>query len=207
MPNRDLDITVDLAKGKTGNWIGSMSVLGSTSIDVPLGNIAVKDTEVGFTATLPQSASFEGKLSENAEALTGKASNADGAVDFQLARRGEANVKVPPPSSKSSKNFEGTWEATVNKEDGTARRLSLKLSPAPDGTAAATLTRLAPSKMEIPISTVTIRNKQLELESRAVSGSYRGTLGGSGEIIGEWIEGSAHAPVTFKRASSETKAP
>ena len=40
-----------------------------------------------------------------------------------------------------------------------------------------------------------------------VSGSYRGTLGGSGEIVGEWIEGSKRTPVTFKRASSETKAP
>src|SRR5262249_40869520 len=63
MPNRDLSITVDLAKGKTGKWIGSMSVLGSSSIDVPLGNIAVQDTAVAFTATLPQSASFDGKLS------------------------------------------------------------------------------------------------------------------------------------------------
>ena len=41
MPNRDLSITVDLAKGKTGKWIGSMSVLGSSSIDVPLENITV----------------------------------------------------------------------------------------------------------------------------------------------------------------------
>jgi len=206
MPNRDLSITVDLAKGKTGKWIGSMSVLGSSSIDVPLENITVQDTAVAFTATLPQSASFEGKLSADGESVTGKVSNPEGDVDFQLARRGEANIKMPPPSSKSSKQFEGTWEATVEK-DGSVRRLSLKLWPAPDGTATATLMRLEPRKMEIPITTVTMRDKQLELESRAVSGSYRGTLGGSGEIAGEWIEGSTHTPVTFKRASSQSKGP
>lgn len=182
-----------------------MSVLGSSSIDVPLGNVSVQDMAVAFTATLPQTASFEGKLSTDSESLTGKVSNPDGAVDFQLARRGEPNVKVPPPSSKSSKKFEGTWEATVDK-DGSVRRLLLRLWPAPDGTAAATLNMLEPRQMEIPITTVTMRDQQLQFESRAVSGSYRGTLGGNDAIVGEWIEGSKHTPLSFKRAASDSTA-
>jgi hypothetical protein len=37
------------------------------------------------------------------------------------------------------------------------------------------------------------------LEVRAVSGTYRGTMGDNGEIAGEWSEGGNKAPVVFKR--------
>jgi hypothetical protein len=48
-----------------------------------------------------------------------------------------------------------------------------------------------------------VQGKQLELQARAVGGTYRGTLGASREIVGEWIEPSARLPLTFKRADSK----
>ena len=36
IPNHELAISVDLAKQENGSWIGSMSVTGSGTIDVPL---------------------------------------------------------------------------------------------------------------------------------------------------------------------------
>lgn len=201
IPDHELSFTVDLDQGSKGEWIGSLSITGSGSVDVPLIKIVVSGTAVQFMANLPGETSFTGTLSSDASSLAGKASNAEGAVPFQLARNGEANVKVPPPSSVLSKEFEGTWEGVV-ESDGKVRRIVLKLSPAPDGTATATLISVDKGNLEIPVTAVRLQGKQLELLARAVGGTYRGTLGPSGEIAGEWIEPTARLPLTFKRAAT-----
>ncbi|MBZ5626697.1 MAG: hypothetical protein LAQ69_49665 [Acidobacteriia bacterium] len=206
IPDHELGIAVDLAQSPKGAWIGSMSVTGSTSIDVPLAGIAIEGTAVRFAASLPQRASFDGHLSADGSSLSGTASSAAGEAPFQLTRNGEANVSVPPPSSALSKEFEGAWEGTIDA-DGKVRRVALKLSPAAGGTAMAILIAVDQGNLEIPVSTVTIKDKQLQLEARAVSGTYRGTLGESGDIAGEWSQGPTRVPLTFKRGSSEAKKP
>jgi hypothetical protein len=201
MPERELGFAVDLAPGPAGAWIGSLTIKGATAVDVPLTDISVKDAVVRFTASLPGTTSFEGRLSADATSLTGKVSNAEGGVPFELARSGEANVKLPPASSVLSKEFEGTWEGAVTA-DGNTRRIVLKLSAAPDGTARATLISVDKGNAEIPVTTVTLKGNAVELEARAVGGTYRGTLGANGEIAGEWIEKTSRIPLTFKRAAA-----
>ena len=65
--------------------------------------------------------------------------------------------------------------------------------------AAALLTSLDQGNMEIPVTSVTIEGQQLDIEARAISGIYRGTLGASGDIAGEWQEGSERLPLILKR--------
>jgi hypothetical protein len=66
---------------------------------------------------------------------------------------------------------------------GTVTRIVMQLSAAPDGTAVAMLTSATGAKsLEIPASTVTVTGKELFLESRAVSGTFRGTLGADGKV-------------------------
>jgi hypothetical protein len=206
IPDHELGVTVDLARNPKGAWIGSMSITGSTSIDVPLSSITVEGAAVRFAANLPQPASFDGRVSPDGSSLSGKASNADGEAPFQLTRNGEPNVVVPPPSSAMSKEFEGAWEGVLDA-GGKTRRIGLKLAAAADGTAEATLIAVDQGSMEIPVTTVTIKDKQLKLEVRTVSGTYSGALGGSGEITGEWAQGPGRFPLTFKRVSPETKKP
>jgi hypothetical protein len=201
IPDHELSFTVDLDQGSKGEWIGSLSITGSGSVDVPLLKIIVSGTAVQFMANLPGETFFTGTLSSDASSLAGKASNAEGAVPFQLARSGDANVKVPPPSSVLSKDFEGTWEGAV-ESDGKVRRIVLKLSPAPDGIARALLISVDKGNLEIPVTTVILQGKQLELQARVVGGTYRGTLGATGEIAGEWIEPAARLPLTFKRSAA-----
>ena len=198
IPEKALGFAVDLALGPTGAWIGSLTIKGATAVDVPLTDISVQDGSVRFTASLPGTTSFEGSLSADANSLTGKVSNAEGGVPFELARSGEANVKLPPASSPLSKEFEGTWEGAVAADGGT-RRIVLKMSAAPDGTARAVLISVDKGNTEIPVTTVTLKSNELVLEARAVSGTFRGTLGANGEIAGEWIEKTARLPLTFKR--------
>lgn len=201
IPDHELSFVVDLDKGSKGEWIGSLSITGTASVDVPLIKIVVSATDVQFAANLPGETSFSGTLSADAASLSGKAANAEGAVPFQLARTGDASVKVPPPSSLLSKDFEGTWEGSL-ESDGKVRRIVLKLSPAPDGTATATLVSVDKGNLEIPVTTVTLRDRQLELDVRAAGGTYRGTLGAGGNIAGEWSEKTSRLPLTFKRSAT-----
>jgi len=204
IPGRELGISVDLARSPKGTWIGSMSVVGSTAVDVPLSGVVIDDTAVRFTADLPVHASFDGRVSGDTNTISGTASSVEGQAPFQLTRNGEAHVKMPPPSTALSKEFEGAWEGTL---DAGAKilRIGLKLSETADGTATATLISVDQGNQEIPVTTVTINGTDLQLEARAVSGNYRGILGARGDIAGEWSQGPSRLPLTFKRASSEKK--
>ena len=204
VPDRAVDITVDLARDSTGAWIGSMTVVRTTSVNVPLASIAVDDATVQFTANLPEKASFEGKVSADVKGLSGTVSNAEGSAPFELARTGDANVSVPPPSSALPKAFEGTWEGTLDV-GGKTLRIVLKLAPAADGKAAGTLVSVDQGNQEIPITTVTADDKELQLDVRPVSGAYRGTLGTGGEIAGHWTQGGNQLPLTFKHSTATGK--
>jgi hypothetical protein len=198
MPGRELGMAVDLTRDAKGRWIGSISLVGTSAKDVPLHRLTVAGATVQFTADLPDSAAFEGSLSEDQNGLSGKASNALGAVPFQLTRQGAANVNVPPPNSVLSKEFSGVWEGAL-AAGGKTPRIRLELAPAADGLATAVLISVDQGNTEIPVTSVTIQGRQLQVEARAVSGMYRGTLGAGGEIAGEWVEGSERLPLILKR--------
>lgn len=109
-------MTVDLAKNSKGEWIGSLSIPDAGLVDVPLSGISVEDatpsrlapfaaTAVRFRiAGLPNAPSFDGKLSEDGNGLTGTATSDKGSAPFHLKRNGEANVKAPPPSTRRNRD-------------------------------------------------------------------------------------------------------
>jgi hypothetical protein len=200
VPEHELNISVDLAKGRAGAWIGSMTILHSTTVDVPLDTVTIADGHVRFTARLPGETVFEGRLSTDARALAGTASNAMGGVPFELTRVSDADVKIPPSSSPLLAAFEGTWEGTL-ESNGQARRVRVKLSAASDGTATAVLVSVDKGNLEIPVTTVTLHDTELELDARVISGIYRGTLGADDTITGEWTEGAQRFPLTLKHVS------
>ena len=137
---QDLRVTIDLAPAKSpaAGWVGSMSIPGTTTADVPLTGISVEGTRVRFAAAVPMPASFDATLSSDAQSLSGTASSALGSTTFQTSRTGAANVSVPTPSSQSSKEFDGAWAGALDV-GGQALRIGLKLSHGADGIATATL--------------------------------------------------------------------
>src|SRR6185295_578972 len=62
IPEHELSFSVDLDLGARGEWIGSLSITGSTSVDVPLIKITITGTSVQFVANLPGETSFAGTL-------------------------------------------------------------------------------------------------------------------------------------------------
>jgi len=200
LPEHALTVSVDLAMSRAGAWMGSMTILHSTTVDVPLDTVTVANGAVRFTVRLPGETVFEGRLSADARELAGTASNAMRGVPFQLTRMGDADVKIPPPSSPLTAAFAGTWEGTLETA-GQTRRVRVTLSASPDGTARAVLVSVDKGNLEIPVTTVTLHDKQLQLDARVISGTYRGTLGDDDTIAGEWMEGSVRFPLTLTHVS------
>jgi hypothetical protein len=198
IPDRVMSVTVDLGKNPAGAWIGSVTVTGTTSVDVPLEAISIAASAVRFNARLPGNTTFQGTLSADGNALGGTVANDQGAVPFALTRSGAANVKVPPPSSPLVKSFEGAWNGTL-EVPGRPIHLVLKVSAAADGTALATLINVDQGSEEIPMTTVVMNGNQLQMETRLISGGYRGMLESNGEIKGEFSQGGATLPLTFRR--------
>lgn len=204
IPEHELNVSVDLDRNPQGAWIGSMTVTGSTSVDVPLTTVSVDGASVKFTAYLPKPATFQGKLSEDARTLAGTAVNDSGEAPFQLTRSGDAKVKLPPPSSALSKEFDGLWQGALNV-NGNVLHVGMKFAAGADGKATATLISYDQGNLEIPADTVTINGKDLDVNVRAISGNYKGTLGASGEIAGQWTQGPGTLPLTLKRPSAAPK--
>jgi hypothetical protein len=195
-----MSITVDLGKNAAGAWIGSMTVTGTTSVDVPLDAISITASAVRFNATLPGNTTFQGTMSADGNALGGTVANDQGAVPFALTRSGAANVKVPAPSSPLVKSFEGTWNGTIDVPGRTVH-VVLKVSAAADGTALATLINVDQGNEELRMTSVVMNGNQLQMDTRLISASYRGVLESTGEIKGEWSQGGARAALTFRRAA------
>jgi hypothetical protein len=196
MPNQDVGMVVDLAWGEASAWIGSVSFRNSTTADVPLNNIEVDKSSVRFRLIgIDGDPVFEGKLSEDGTGLAGMASNDKGAVPFQLKRIGEPDVKVPPASSPLSKEFEGSWEASLSR-GGKAVRIVLNLTRGIDGKATGTLS--GSSGEPFPITTVVLKDNEIHLDLRVVSGHYDGKLV-DGEITGQWTEPASTVSVVFHR--------
>ena len=206
MPERELRIRLDLAKNSKGEWTGSFSIPASDIVDAPLTGISVKDSSVRFGLGL-SSTSFDGTLSQDSTGLAGTATSEKGPAPFQLKRNGVANVKLPPPSTPLSKDFEGAWEGTLDAPGGPLRAV-LKLARASDGTATGTLISVDQGGQEFPITTITQKEKQLQFEIRVIRAKYTGMLNDSGaEITGEYELPNLNLPLVFKRPAAATKRP
>ena len=203
IPNGEYSISVDLAKTAKGAWIGSITVLHSFAVDVPLRAISVDGPEVRFAADLPDKSAFEGRLVKDGKSILGKVTSATGQPEFQLTKYGQARVKLPPPSSPLPAKMEGTWEGTVGEEQWLVR---LKLSHAADGTGTGVMVDVGHENKHLPLTTVMFKNNEFEFEVRSVSGSYRGTLGADGKIAGEYKPGNGQRmPLTFKHVAAGPK--
>src|SRR5262245_34102458 len=84
MPRQAISAALDLAKGAKGEWVGTLSIPGSTSLDVPLSEIRVDGAKLHFKVALPDNPAFDATLSAEADAIAGDASNAMGSVPFSL---------------------------------------------------------------------------------------------------------------------------
>jgi hypothetical protein len=115
--------------------------------------------------------------------------------------RSPIGPRSAPASTALSKEFEGLWEGVL-EAGGQQLRLQVKLRNV-SGTGSGTVVTIDQGNVEIPITSVSQNQRQLEFTVRAVNGSYAGTLSPDGSTLdGKWTQAGNSAPLVLKRAET-----
>ncbi len=103
-----------------------------------------------------------------------------------------------------AQNIVGDWLGTL-KIGATELRLVLHISKSDKGVLKATLDSIDQAANSIPVSSISLKELQLELRIDAVQGTYKGKVNSEGTVItGTWTQ-TEPLPLEFKRATNPAK--
>lgn len=192
---------VDLARNRAGGFEGTLSEPANNMRGLPLLQVIVEGSTVSFSARADQP--FHGVLSEDGKSLAGELAIGGMSIPVTLTRTGEPRIDPPARIAQVGKEFEGTWNGTLDAK-GTTLRLVLTVANHPDGTATASITNLDQGNVTVPASAITQAASTLTIELRIIAGSYAGVLNKDGtELAGTFAQGPLSAPLTFRRVPAE----
>ena len=203
-----LDFSVDIVQGREGAVSGIISFPSQNIKASPLINVVAKGADVSFAMQgIPGDPSFKGKLSDDGKMITGDLTQAGTTFQFKLERKGEAKSELPwqqgygPTPSKGvpGQGIEGRWQGTLDA-GGMSLRVVLKVTKATDGSYTARVDSPDQSVPDMVVDSITLNDKSVAFEMKAISGSYKGTMSADGsEVVGEWMQGAGSLPLTLKR--------
>jgi hypothetical protein len=200
LPDRNIQIVVDLAKDEKGAWSGAFSQTDGVK-NVPLADIKVDDKSVKFKIAAGGGAApdFDCSL-ENPTSMRCTLTTPGGSVTSSMKRTGEAKIDLPKSSPAVAGELEGNWEGSIDTPNG-ALRLVVHLKNQPDKTVKATMDSLDQNAMDLPLTDVVQKGPAVEFQLRLVNGAYKGTLNKEGtQLEGEWSQGGTSLPLTLKKS-------
>ena len=172
MPNREIQITVDLAQDAKGSWIGTFSQ-NQGGPSVPLADIKVADKNVKFRIAVggANAPDFDCKL-EPPASMPCTVNTPGGSLTTTMKRTGEAKVELPKSSPAVSPELEGNWEGSLETPGGTLR-LVVHFKNQPDKTVKATLDSLDQNSTDLPLTDVVQNGTAVEFQLKLVNGRLR----------------------------------
>jgi hypothetical protein len=203
VPNREIQITVDLAQDAKGSWIGTFSQ-SQGGPNVPLADIRVADKNVKFriAAGGPNAPDFNCNVDQPAS-MACTLNTPGGSLTTTLKRTGEAKVELPKSSPAVSPELEGNWEGGLDTANGTLR-LVVHFKNQPDKTVKATMDSLDQNATDLPLTDIVQNGTSVEFQLKLVNGSYKGTLNKEGtQLTGEWTQGGSSLPLALKKSPAK----
>ena len=196
---KELRLEVELVARSADKWEGPAAFPDMNAKGLMLSAIAVQGQAVTFAIKgVPGDPTFKGTLSKDSKTLSGDFTQGPLAGTFTLAWKGEAKFEAPPKNAPLTKDFEGTWEGTV-EVNGNKLRLGLKLANQ-DGGATGTLIAIDQGGVEIALSAIVQTDAHLKLTVPAIGGTYEGDLKDD-QVTGTWTQGGGSTPLNLKRTA------
>ena len=200
VPQNELKVEIDLARDSRGAFAGTFSQPAQGVKGLPLSSVTVEASAVRFVVkggTEP--ATFEGALSADGTSISGSVKQGGFTIPMNLSRTGDARIVPAPKSAPIAKEFEGSWNGTLDV-NAVPMRVVVKMANQPDGTAAGTVVSPDGSGVEIPIG-MTQKGSSLTIEVPSIGASYVGVLNPAGmELAGTWTQQGTAFPLTLKLA-------
>ena len=196
---KEVRLEVELVARSADKWEGSAGFPDMNAKGLMLSAIAVQGQAVTFAIKgVPGDPTFKGTLSKDSKTLSGDFIQGPVAGTFTLAWKGEPKFEAPPKNAPLTKDFEGTWEGTV-EVNGNKLRLGLKLANQ-DGGATGTLIAIDQGGVEIGLSAIVQTDAHVKLTVPAIGGTYEGDLKDD-QITGTWSQGGGSTPLNLKRTA------
>jgi len=200
-PSQDVAMSVDLALGRDGKLIGTVSNPSEHITGYPLSAATVNGGDVRLEVKTGGSGAqtLAGKLGADGKSLSGDFLVGVYSVPFELERTGDARFVPEPKNAKIDAAFAGEWTTTLML-GGDSVPVVLKLANRSDGTSAGSWSAGDGSATSVVIAQ---RDRSVTLTSNVTSAAYTGTLSAdNSEIAGTFSEGSLKQPMTFRRAAA-----
>jgi len=204
--NREVGVSLDLAKNAKSEWIASMGLPPEQATGLVVMNVAVNGKSVKFVAVELQMATFDltlgpdGRMKGTMSAPQGPMST-QGPMPVELKRTGEAKVELIPRSPAVSKELEGDWEGSLQDPNGALHPLVFHFKNQPDKTVAATMDNPERNFMAMPLNNVKQTGQKVEFGLKIAGGSFQGSLNKEGtELALQMIHEADRTPfITLRK--------
>ncbi len=104
------------------------------------------------------------------------------------------------PAAETPKGAEGTWVGTL-KVGAIELRLVVRIAKDGKGALQGTMDSVDQGAKGIPIETISVKDRKVDLELKKIGGKFSGELSKDDtEIKGEWSQGGGSLPLTLKRS-------
>jgi hypothetical protein len=204
--NREIGISLDLAKNAKSEWIASMGLPSQKMTGLVVMDVAVNGKSVKFVAVELQMATCDltlgpdGRMKGTMSAPQGPMST-QGPMPVELKRTGEAKVELIPRSPAVSKELEGDWEGSLQGPDGALHPLVFRFKNLPDKTVAATMDSPDRNAVAMPLNDVKQTGQKVEFGLKIAGASFQGSLNKEGtELALQMIHDAGSTPfITLRK--------
>ena len=198
--NRQVGLSLDLAKNEKAEWIASMGMPSENATGLVVKDLAVSGKSVKFMAVELMMSICDLTLTADGK-LAGTITNPRGGpMPIEFKRTGEAKVALPSASPAVSKELEGDWEGSLQGPDGALHPLVFHFKNLPDKTVAATMDSPDRNAVAMPLNDVKQTGQKVEIGLKIAQSSFQGSLNKEGtELTLQMIQGAHSLPVTLRK--------
>jgi len=196
-----LRIVVKIAETSPGKFTGAMDSTDQGARNLPLTTVEFSKPTARFDITSIDG-HYEGTLNDDGSEIDGTWRQVGRDFPLLLQRADPAEDTAPPASAyafASETELQGFWKGTLDA-GGTKLRLVLKIAKAADGTYTASMESVDQGAKDIPATTVTFKDSNVEVEWKALRALFHGALEG-GKLSGFWQQGPSDFPIDFERTN------
>jgi len=201
IPDRELEVVVDLAKVENGQWQGSIIIPGLNLPASQLADIAVQDSDASFGIKTGRGldATFKGHFNADGT-LSGDFTQAGKRASFNLKKVGAPQVQAPLRSTSVTKEIEGEWKGEY-QIFGAPRHVTLKLANGTKNSATADFVVVGRKVNNLPVDLVTQEGDLLTIESNQTGIGYEGRFNkDANEIKGTFTQGPIELPLVLHKS-------
>jgi hypothetical protein len=196
--NREIGLTLDLAKNARSEWIASMSIPSENATGLVVMDVVVNGNSVKFVGVELMMAKFDLTLGPDGR-MTGTLTNGQNSTPIDFKRTGEARVELIPASPAVSKELEGDWEGSL-QTPGRAFRMVFHFNNRADQTVAATIDTPDSGAMGLPLNNVKQTGQKVEFGVKIAHGAFQGVLNPEGtELAGQFTHEQDSVPLTLRK--------